>query len=125
MSILPKIILWWYFSKIEISTPCLQVTFVLVQNIRSIHDIELFTIWVALSIICEYPADDVRESSSWPTELVISFFHLFELQALKPPVIIEQTGISSFILPGRKSKFTQNFQILHYFDFGNDTVDSN
>ena len=60
MSNLPKIILWWPFSKIETSTPCLEITFVLVQNIRSIH--ELFTIWVGLSIIYEYPADDVRES---------------------------------------------------------------
>ena len=28
------------------------------------HDIELFTILVGLLIISEYPADDVRESSS-------------------------------------------------------------
>ena len=45
-------------------------------------DIDLFTIWVGLSIISEYPADDVRESSSSSTELVISFFHQSELQAL-------------------------------------------
>ena len=50
--------------------------FVLVQNVRSMHDIELFTDLydIGLSIICEYSAGDVRESSSWPTELVISFF---------------------------------------------------
>ena len=74
------------------------------------HDIELFTIWVGLSIVCEYPADDqLIESSSWPTDLVISFFHLFELRALKSPVIIEQIGIFSFILLRSKSKFTQKF----------------
>ena len=38
------------------------------------HDIELFTTWVGLSIICEYPAEDVRDSSSWPVELVKSIF---------------------------------------------------
>ena len=118
MSILPKIILWWYFSKIEVSTPCLQVTFVLVQNIRSIHDIELFTKWIGLSIICEYPDDDVRESSYWPTEFVISFFHQFELRALKSPVIIEQIGISSFILLRSKSKFTQKFSNSSLFWLG-------
>ena len=64
MSVLPTIILLWHFSKIETSTPRLEITFVLVQNIRSMHDVELFTIWVGSSIICEYPADDVRESSS-------------------------------------------------------------
>ena len=26
----------------------------------SMHDIELFMAWVGLSIICVYPADDVR-----------------------------------------------------------------
>ena len=118
MSILPKIILWWYFSKIEASTPCLEITFVLVQNIRSIHDIELFTIWESLSIICEYLADDVRESSSWPTELVISFFHQFELRALKSPVIIEQIGISSFILLRSTSKSVQKLSNSSLFWLG-------
>ena len=118
MSVLLKIILWWHFSKIETSTPCLEITFVLVQNIRSIHHIELFTIWVGLSIICEYPADDVRESSSWPTELVISFFHQFEQRALKSPVIIEQIGSSSFILLRSKSKFAQKFSISSLFLLG-------
>ena len=120
MSILAKIILWRHFSKIDISTLCLESTFVLAQNIRSMHDIELFTIRVDSSITCEHPAGDVRESSSWPTELVTSFFHQFELLALKSLVIIEQIGISSFILLRSKSKCTQNFQILHYFDLGND-----
>ena len=46
-------------------------------------------------------------SSSWPTELVISFFHQFELRALKSQVIVEQIGISLFILLRSKSKFTQ------------------
>ena len=79
------------------------------------HDVELFTIWVGSSIICEYPADDVRESSFSPTELVISFFHQFELRALKSPVIIEQIGISSFILLRSKSKFTQKFSNFSLF----------
>ena len=82
------------------------------------HDIELFTIWVGLSIICEYPGDDMRESSSCPTEVVISFFHQFELRALKPSVIIEQIGISSFILLRSKSKFTQKFSNSSLFWLG-------
>ena len=71
------------------------------------HDIELFTILVGLLIISEYPADDVRESSSWATELIIAFFHQSELRALKSPVIIGETGIYSLILLRSKSKFTQ------------------
>ena len=66
------------------------------------HDIELFT-------ICEYPADDVIESSSWPTELVISFSHQFELQLLNFLGKIEQIGSLLFILLRSKTKFMQKF----------------
>ena len=86
------------FSKIETSTPCLEIAFLLIQNIRLMHGIELFTIWVGLSIICEYPADDVENLSSWHTELVIPFFHQFELRALKSPVLIQRIATSSFLL---------------------------
>ena len=65
---------------------------------RSMHDIELLITWVGLSIICSYPADDVRESISCPVELVMSFFHHREHLALKPPMIIEHSGNSLFIL---------------------------
>ena len=67
------------------------------QKVRSMHDIEPFTARVSLSIICVYPADDVRKSSSRPADLVISFFHHFKLRALKSPVAIERIGNSSFI----------------------------
>ena len=53
------------------------------------HETELLITWVGLSIICLYPADDVRESISCPVELVISFFHHLDHQALKSPVIIQ------------------------------------
>ena len=69
------------------------------------HDIELFTAWVGLSIICVCPADDVRGSSSRPAELVISFFHHLELRALKSPVTTEQIGNSSFMLLRSVSNF--------------------
>ena len=62
------------------------------QNIRSMHDIELITIWVDLSIICAYPAEDVRESISWPSVLVISFSHQLVQRALKSPVTMEHIG---------------------------------
>ena len=39
------------------------------------HDIELLTARGDLAIICIYIADDVRESSPRPAELVITFFH--------------------------------------------------
>ena len=45
----------------EASTPYFSITFSLVQNIRSIHDIEIFITCVGLSLICVYPADDVRD----------------------------------------------------------------
>ena len=53
------------------------------------HDIELFTTWVGLSIICVYPAEDVRDQISWPGVLVISFFHQLEQRALRSPVTME------------------------------------
>ena len=60
-----------------------------------------------IKVICEYSADDVIESSSWPLELVISFFHQFELQAVNSPVTCEQIGSSLFTLLRCKLKFTQ------------------
>ena len=60
-----------------------------------------------IRVICEHSADDVIESSSWPLELVISFFHQFELQAVNSPVTCEQIGSSLFTLLRRKLKFTQ------------------
>ena len=61
MLILPYIISLWHLSKIETSTLCLEITFRLVQKIRSMHDIELFKAKADLSIMCVYPADDVKE----------------------------------------------------------------
>ena len=56
-----------------------------------------FVVWVGLSVIYLYAADDVRESSSRPKDLVMSFFHNHELRALKSPVRTEQIGNSSFM----------------------------
>ena len=56
------------------------------------HSIKLFSVWIGLLIIWEYPADDLRESKSWPAELAVSFFYQFELQALKSLETIEQIG---------------------------------
>ena len=80
----------------ESSTPCFEITFWLVQNIRSIHDIELFITCVGLSMFCVYAADDVREAISRSVELVMSSFHQFVQRALKSPVTIEHRGNSSF-----------------------------
>ena len=55
------------------------------------------TIWVGLLIICLYPADDVRVSISWPTELVISLLHHREHLALRSPVMTEQIQSILFI----------------------------
>ena len=60
----------------------------------------------------------VRESGSWPTELIISFFHRFKPRALKSPKIIEQIQISSFKLLRSKSKFTQKFSNSSLFWLG-------
>lgn len=46
----------------EASTPYFKIAFWLVQNIRSIHNVALFITCVGLTVICVYPADDVRES---------------------------------------------------------------
>ena len=71
------------------------------------HDIELLVTCVGLSIICLYPADDVRDSISCPTGLLISFFLHLEHQALKSPVITEHKGSLSFILLISKSNLVQ------------------
>ena len=61
MSVLPYMILRWHLPKMEASTTYFSITFSLVQNIRSIHHIEIFITCVGLSLICVYPADDVRD----------------------------------------------------------------
>ena len=58
------------------------------------HDIQLLTARGDLAIICVYPTDEVRESSSRPAELVISLFYHLVLWELKSPVITEQIGNS-------------------------------
>ena len=68
---------------------------------------------MGLSLICVYPADDVREAISGPAELVMSFFHQFVQRAIKSPVTIEQRGNSSFIWLRRISNFVQ--KILNSF----------
>ena len=73
----------------ETSTSYFEITFWLVGNVRSVHCVELFIAYVGLSMICVYPADDVRKSISWPVELVMSSFHQFVQQALKSVVTIE------------------------------------
>ena len=85
-------------SKIETSTPWFEITFWLVQNIKSIYAIN----WL-------YPADNVSESSSWPWKLMILFFHHLEQRALKPPVTTEHSGSSWFILLRSISKSVQKF----------------
>ena len=87
---------------------------------RSIHDIELLITWVGLSITCLYPADDVRESISCPVELVMSFFHHLDHQALKSPMIIEHSGNSIFILLIVKKILNRNLQTHHDSDLGVD-----
>ena len=67
------------------------------------HDKELLITRIGLSIICLYPADDVRDSISCPAGLLISFFHHPEHRALKSSVITEHKGSSSFILLISKS----------------------
>ena len=59
--------------------------------------IEVFITCVGLSMICVYPADDVRGSFCRLVALVMLSFHQFVQRALKSPVTIEQIGNSSFI----------------------------
>ena len=51
---------------------------------------ELFTIWLDLFIICLYPANNLRMSTSRPTELVISLSHYYEHLELRFPVMANQ-----------------------------------
>ena len=59
------------------------------------------TVWVGLLIICLYPADDVRVSISWPTELVISLLHHREHLVLRSPVMATNTKYIVYMI--RKS----------------------
>ena len=77
----------------EASTPYFETTFWLVQSIRSIHDMQLFIIFLGLSMTFVYPADDVREAIYWPAELVMSSFHQFVQRALKSPVTTDKREI--------------------------------
>ena len=45
-------ILWWHLSKMLASTPYFEITFWLLQNIRSIHDIELFITFGLFNHLC-------------------------------------------------------------------------
>ena len=74
----------------EASTPYFEITFWLLKNLRSIHDVELFITCVGLSLISVYPADDVREAISPPAGFIMSLFHQFVQQELKSPARIEQ-----------------------------------
>ena len=65
------------------TTPCLEITFRLTQNLKLMHDIKLYITWVGFSIICEYQSEDMRESITWLAELVMLSFHQFEQRALK------------------------------------------
>ena len=62
---------------------------------------ELLITWVGLLIICLYPADDVRVSISWPTELVISLLHHHEHLVLRSPVMATNTKYIVYMI--RKS----------------------
>ena len=77
------------------------ITFWFVQIMRSMHWHRVIT-WLSLSVICLYPADDVRKSISYPVNLVMSFFHRLEHLTLKLPEINELNGNSLFILLIRK-----------------------
>ena len=103
MLILPKKTLWRHLPEIATSTPF----FWLVQNERSVYDVELFTIWISLSIVCLYPVDSLRDSIYWPGEWVISFCLNLVQQTLKSPVTVEHKGNSSIILLRSKSSFEQ------------------
>ena len=84
------------------------------------HNIELLITRVGLSIICLYPADDLRESVSCPVELVMSFFHHREYLALKSPAIIEHSGNLLFILLIVNKILYRNLKNRHESDLGND-----
>ena len=87
MLIIAKIILWWHFPNIDISTTLFEIRFWLIHKIRSMQEEELFTIWVGLVISCFYHANDIRESISESIELVMSLLHHFEHLALKSTVM--------------------------------------
>ena len=91
----------------EASTPYFEITFWLVKNLRSIHDVEVFITCVGLSLICVYPADDVIEDISPPAGFIMSLFHQFVQQVLKSPATIEHRGNSSFIWLRRILKFVE------------------
>ena len=88
--------------------------YICISTKYKIHDCHRVT-YKMIAATCEYPADDVRESSSWPSELVISFFHQFELRAVNSPVTFEQIANSLFTLLRSKSKFTQKLSNSSWF----------
>ena len=86
-----------FFRNGSINIIYFDMTFWLVQNykINTKYKItEVFITCVGLSMICVYPADDVRGSFCRLVALVMLSFHQFVQRALKSPVTIEQIGNS-------------------------------
>ena len=83
------------------STPCFEIRFRMLQKMRSIQDNEVLMMFLGLSKICLYPADDERLSISKVTGFVISLLLHLEHLALK--------SLSSFMLPKGLSRFVQKY----------------
>ena len=106
-SILPYTMLWWHFSKSDISTPDLLINLGFDVKMRSIQDKESLVTCVGWLISWLYPAARVMMFISRPSILSLSNFHHFVDLALKSPVIIEQTRLRSLIFDKNKSKSVQ------------------
>ena len=99
--------LWWYFSKRDISTLELLIKLGFDIKMRSIQDKESLVICFGWFISWLYPAVRVMMFISCPSSSSLSNFHHFVDLALKSPVIIEQTWLKSLIFDKNKSKSVQ------------------
>ena len=105
-SISPYTMLWWHFSKSDISTPELLIKLGYDVKMRSIQDKESLVVYVGWLISWLYPAAGVMIFISRPSIFSLSNLHHFVDLALQSPVIIEQAGFKSLIFD-KKSKLAQ------------------
>ena len=99
--------LWWHFSKSDISLRKLLIKLGFDVKIRSIQDKESLVKCVGWLISWLYPAVRVMMFILCPSRFCLSNFHHFVDVALKSPVIIEQARHQSWIFDKNKSKSVQ------------------
>ena len=99
--------LWWNFSKSDISTPELLIKLGFDVKMRSIQDRESLVICAGWLISWLYPVARFMMFISLPSKFYLFNLHHFVDLALKLSVLIKQAGLKSLIFDKDKSNSVQ------------------